>query len=91
MTPDSAGVWVNYDSVEASKKHTETLGAPQLTTYSPRDKPWDVHRGQCDDVTGIYASSREFQRYAARMSVCSTILHFGGTYPTEHWPELTLG
>ena len=81
MTPDSAGVCVNYDSPRATKKHTETTVEPLLTTYSPRDKPWDTHRGQSDDVAGIYASSREFERYAARMSDCSTILHFGWSSP----------
>lgn len=73
MTPDSAGVCVNYDS----HSNTKTTSAPQLTTYSPRDKPWDIHRGQCDDVTGIYTANIEFERYADRMASCSGILHFG--------------
>lgn len=73
MTPVLAGVCVNYDS----PKPENTAFEPQLTTYSPIDKPWDVHRGQCDDVTGIYAANLEFQRYAARMASCSGILHFG--------------
>ena len=32
-----------------------------LTDYSPKDAPWDVHRGQSDDVGGIYATAVEFE------------------------------
>lgn len=48
-----------------------------LTDYSPKDAPWDVHRGQSDDVGGIYATAVEFERYAARMADCGGILRFG--------------
>jgi len=47
-----------------------------LVAYSPQDKPWDVHRGQTDDVAAIYAQAREFERYAARMGECAGILRF---------------
>jgi len=48
-----------------------------LTDYSPKDAPWDTHRGQTDDVGGIYASAAEFERYAARMADCGGVLRFG--------------
>lgn len=48
-----------------------------LTDYSPSDKPWDVHRGQSDDVGTIYAGAVNFERYAARMDVCAGLLRFG--------------
>ena len=48
-----------------------------LTDYSPSDAPWDRHRGQTDDVAGIYAASVEFERYAERMASCSGRLRFG--------------
>lgn len=48
-----------------------------LTDYSPKDKPWDVHRGQADDVGWIYAAAVEFERYAARMADCGGVLRFG--------------
>ena len=48
-----------------------------LTDYSPRDLPWDTHRGQTDDVGDIYAASVEFERYAERMASCSGRLRFG--------------
>lgn len=48
-----------------------------LTDYSPSDQPWDVHRGQSDDVGTIYAGAVGFERYAARMDVCAGLLRFG--------------
>ncbi len=48
-----------------------------LASYSPGDKPWDVHRAQADDVQRIYAQAHEFERYAGRMTDCSGLLHFG--------------
>ena len=48
-----------------------------LTDYSPADATWDAHRGQSDDVGGIYATAAEFERYAARMADCGGVLRFG--------------
>lgn len=48
-----------------------------LFHYSPSDRPWDVHRGECDDVSMMYAGAAEFECYAARMADCSGILRFG--------------
>lgn len=48
-----------------------------LTDYSPKDAPWDVHRGQADQVGGIYSTAAEFERLAARMGDCSGVLRFG--------------
>lgn len=48
-----------------------------LTDYSAKDAPWDVHRGESDDVGGIYATAVEFERYAARMADCGGVLRFG--------------
>lgn len=77
MTPFTIGACVNYDSHSVVKKYTDIPVAPQLTAFSPSDKPWDIHRAQCDDVSGIYSSSLEFERYAARMDACSGLLRFG--------------
>ena len=53
-----------------------TLEQPRdgLSDYSPMDAPWNVHRGQADDVGGIYATALEFERYAARMADCGGVL-----------------
>lgn len=48
-----------------------------LTDYSASDAPWDTHRGQTDDVADIYASTKQFHPYAARMATCSDLLRFG--------------
>lgn len=48
-----------------------------LVDFSPSDKPWDIHKGQCDDVGGIYARAAEFEGYAARMEQCGGVLRFG--------------
>ncbi|MEH3699454.1 protein rep, partial [Escherichia coli] len=48
-----------------------------LTDYNPDDKPWDAHKGQSDDVGGIYLRAAEFESYAARMRDCGGLLRFG--------------
>ena len=48
-----------------------------LTDYSARDKPWDVHRSQAQDVMMIYDSSEELARYGERICGCSGVLRFG--------------
>lgn len=48
-----------------------------LSDYNANDKPWDEHRGLCDEVGGLYAAALEFERYAARMADCSGLLRFG--------------
>jgi len=57
--------------------HPSTETPNGLSDYSPSDAPWDTHRGQTDDVAGIYASSVQFERYAERMETCSGRLRFG--------------
>jgi len=47
-----------------------------LADLSPRDKPWDKHRGNADKVAALYAGS-EFQAYSARVTFCSELLQFG--------------
>lgn len=54
-----------------------------LTDYSPGDAPWDAHRGQVDDVGGIYAQAAGFERYASRMAECSGVLRFGWSIDSE--------
>lgn len=47
-----------------------------LAEVSAKDKIWDVHRAQADDVKGVYETASEFERYAARISRCSGVLRF---------------
>jgi len=49
-----------------------------LSEVSPRHKPWDVHRGEADDVTPIFANSQfsQHHRYAERVENCAQVLGF---------------
>ena len=47
-----------------------------LSDISPKDKPWDKHRGFGDRVQLHYVGSK-FDRYAERISFCSQLLEFG--------------
>lgn len=49
----------------------------KLSDLSPKDKPWDTHRANADDVQTIYRVAKEFAKYAVRISKCSGVLHFG--------------
>ena len=50
--------------------------SPSLSEISPRDKPWDVHRAESDQIASNYRGS-EFQRYSERINDCSQFLGFG--------------
>lgn len=49
---------------------------PALADLSPRDQPWDKHRGNADKVAALYAGS-EFQDYSSRVTFCAEFLKFG--------------
>src|ERR1039458_9554040 len=50
-----------------------------LSECSPKDRPWDQHRGQADDIAAIYASAGGvwFSRLGQRVGLCSLVLGFG--------------
>ena len=58
---------------QSGKSNTQ---APSLSELSPRDKPWDVHRAESDQIANNYRGS-EFQRYAERIDDCAQFLAFG--------------
>lgn len=72
-------------STTDSKRSSDTL-----TDYSPTDKPWDIHKASCDDVSYIYAGAAEFERYAARMSECSGVLRFAWSIKDKSTGEASL-
>src|SRR5262249_36191391 len=47
-----------------------------LSECSPRDKPWDGHRAEADQIATIYESHSEFQHLGERVSLCSLRLGF---------------
>jgi plasmid rolling circle replication initiator protein Rep len=58
----------------ASKK-TEGGDSWYLSDISPADKPWDIHRTQCDEIAKIY-DSIGYDRYAERIGECSQLLTY---------------
>lgn len=58
--------------------HTTDARKPHdgLADYSAKDKPWDVHRAQAEQVGAIYALAEDFERYASRIDQCSGVLRF---------------
>lgn len=57
-------------------KQSNSADALNLSDISPKDKPWDKHRGFVDRVQSHYAGSK-FEKYGERVSFCSQILEFG--------------
>lgn len=49
-----------------------------LSDVSPKDKPWDVHKGQSDEVSCLYFGAG-CERYAERIFACGASLVFGRT------------
>lgn len=48
-----------------------------LSSYSSKDKPWDKHRSNAQDIQSIYYTASEFEKYAERIGKCSGVLLFG--------------
>jgi plasmid rolling circle replication initiator protein Rep len=62
-----------------------------LSDVSPRHKPWDVHRGEADEVQQAYASgAARHQRYADRVEACSQVLEFARDPPGSGKRKYTL-
>jgi plasmid rolling circle replication initiator protein Rep len=56
-----------------------------LSDASPRHKPWDVHRGEADEVQEAYAGGLiHHQRYAVRVEQCSQVLEFARDSPGQN-------
>ncbi|EAR9816735.1 Replication protein [Salmonella enterica] len=59
-----------------SRSRTCQEPSDSLAAYSAKDKPWDAHRAQAQQVGAIYALAEDFERYAARIDQCSGVLRF---------------
>jgi len=46
-----------------------------LSDLSPRDKPWDTHRAQSDEIAKLYESIG-YSRYSERISECAELLTY---------------
>lgn len=60
--------------IVASKSEGEKT-SPALSELSERDKPWDIHRSESDQIERLYEGT-EFQRYSERIHFCSEFLDF---------------
>ena len=54
-----------------------TVAEPEfLSECSPRDKPWDRHRADADQIAEMYARHPDFQKLGGRVALCSLWLGF---------------
>lgn len=60
----------------------ESAPETYLSDVSPKDKPWDIHRHDCDRVRYLYEQAG-FHHYAERLKKCSTLLGFKGATDEE--------
>lgn len=72
------------------KNNQSVIGSDCLSDYSPDDIPWDRNRSNSTDVGGMYAGTGEFDRYAKRISDCSSLLHFGWNDLSDGTSKLSL-
>src|SRR5207247_6644484 len=74
----SAGIFRVEESVG------DTIAEPEyLSEWSPRDKPWDGHRADADQIAKMYGAHPEFQGLGGRVSLCSLWLGFAWA-PERH-------
>jgi plasmid rolling circle replication initiator protein Rep len=66
------------DLVTVPRPDSEINTGECLSDVSPRHKPWDVHRGEADDVTEVFGGSSfsRHHQYATRVENCSQVLGF---------------
>jgi len=57
------------------KSDREKRSNPALSELSAKDKPWDIHRAESDQIEKHYQGT-EFQRYSERINSCSEFLDF---------------
>ena len=62
-------------SYSLAKKPKQTNTAPALSDVSERDKPWDIHRAESDQIANHF-NGTEFQSYSDRITFCAQLLDF---------------
>jgi plasmid rolling circle replication initiator protein Rep len=67
-----------FDLLTVPIEDKQVKEAEYLSDVSPRHKPWDVHRGEADDVTEVFdgSVSPRHHQYATRVENCSQVLGF---------------
>lgn len=66
------------DLLTLPKEPEQVKEAEYLSDVSSRHKPWDVHRGEADDVREIFANSEysRYHKYAERVDNCAQVIGF---------------
>jgi len=67
---------LTFFGTDSPNFETPSLTARYLTDYSPKDKPWDVHRAQAQQVEGLYQQT-VYDGLAGRIRGCTGYLGFG--------------
>ena len=71
---------VNDTGKQPCCNHEKRTG---LADYSPKDKPWNRHRGNTDDIAGMYNGVSEFEKIQSNIYGCSGWLDFHWVCDTE--------
>jgi plasmid rolling circle replication initiator protein Rep len=67
------GIGISMERIDNKKNKVKY---ENLSDRSEKDKPWDNHRKDTDQVSSLYFQSAEFERYYERMEECSGRLEF---------------
>lgn len=80
---------VPIDSIQVNEGGEEDT---YLSDISPAQKPWDLHRGESDDVAAVFAASpfSRHHRYAQRVADCSQYIGFARDPPKNGKTQLKL-
>jgi plasmid rolling circle replication initiator protein Rep len=77
----------NVETFRVEASPGEATAQPEypefLSECSPRDKPWDGHRADADQIAKMYGAHPEFQSLGGRVSLCSLWLGFAWA-PERH-------
>ena len=65
----------NISSTIILKSDSDRSRSPALSDLSEKDKPWDTHKAESDQIEKHYKGT-EFQSYSDRIHFCSEFLNF---------------
>ena len=79
----------NLDLLTLPRVEEQVNDDEYLSTLSPKDKPWERHRAEADQVEAVYgvSSVKRYRRYGERVSQCSQVLEFARDPPTGKKPQ----
>ena len=69
----NTGIGISMENIDNKNNKVKF---ENLSDRSEKDRPWDIHRKDCDAVSNLYFQSSEFEKYYERMEDCSGRLEF---------------